>query len=366
MRIEIQKNKLDKHIGIVSKAIIQHPALYSLSGIYLEATESYLELIASNGNFSIKERIDLDSDIRIVEPGKILINGYLMKNIVKKQKGKIEIYVQDNFVVFESDEIKTNINSLNIEEYPKISFINTGSKIVFNKEDFKRALKNVVFAASENDKRIILNGVNLKTVGGKLYFSATNSYRFAIDSIPVEKEKDIDITIFSKNIKEFLPTEITNNSIEITVEDRKINFLNNETIIQSKLIDGDYPNLLNLVPSTYESTLKINSTDLINLIEKITVIHNSFAPIKLRIENNEMTLETRKEEIGNAKVKTTNFSYDGENFEITFDSNFMKEALKTFNSKEVDVNFSGKTSPITINNPENSDLIQLILPHRVF
>ena len=346
MKIKIKKNILEKNIQILSKAIVQHPALYCLSGIMIEAKESFIELISSNGNFSIKIIIEINDDVQILEPGKILVNGYLIRNIIKKQEKDVEIYDENNLIYFKSEKSEVKINSLNIDDYPKISFDNIGTGIKFNLNDFQKAIKNISFAAAENDKRIILNGVNLKTIGNKLFFSATNSYRFAIDSIPIESEKEINLTIFSKDIKEFLPTQISNNNIEIKVDESKINFINSNVNIQSKVIDAEYPDLFKLIPSEYESVLKIDPKILIDMIEKITVIHTSYAPIKMSIINNLLTLETKKEEIGNSKTETIDFNFSGEDLEITFDSNFMKDALKSFEDNEVNINFNGKLKPI--------------------
>ncbi|MCK5806804.1 MAG: DNA polymerase III subunit beta, partial [Mycoplasmataceae bacterium] len=84
MKITINKSKFEKHLENISKAVQSSSTLPALKGILMVASESNVILTASTGNLSIKEVIEKDGSVNVIEPGSILIEGALFKNIIKK------------------------------------------------------------------------------------------------------------------------------------------------------------------------------------------------------------------------------------------------------------------------------------------
>lgn len=365
MKLKLNKKIFINHLEKISKAIITVSPLPSLQGILITATESNIELITSDGNLSIREIIENNENTNVIEPGKILIPGRLFKEVISKQGENIEINTTDTDILINSDGSKTHINLLNINDYPIINFEGFGKEIIINSDNFKKLIKNISYAAADNDKRIILNGVNIKGNNGELITTATNSFRLAQEKININSNIDFDITVISKNLKDFLPNDIKG-EIKIIIEDSKIISQSENTTISSKLIDGVYPEVDKLIPVTFNKILKINKKTLENAIEKTIVISNdSKKVIKLTIENNLLKLESRKSEIGDTEVKIENINYEGEKLEIAFNSQFLKDALSKIEGN-ISLMFNGQQKPFVIKSELQPNFIQLILPHRSF
>lgn len=365
MKITLNRKLFEKHLDSLSKAIQQNSPLPSLQGIMITATESNVQLLASNGNLSIKEIIEPGDVIKVLEPGKVLVPGTLFKNIIKKQGNEINITADQNTMNVESEGAETHVQLLNASEYPTISFDSMGKDLIVDSEALENLIKNVSFAAAENDKRIILNGVNLRSSNGFLTATATNSFRLAQEKIEVDSNVEFDITILSKNLKDFMPKDV-NGPLTINVNEAKIITKHKSSTNVSKLIDGVYPNIAGLIPTDFKHVLKMDSKTLSNLIEKATVISDEGNKvIRMTINSNELSIESKRREIGNTVIKHQGHTWQGEELVIALNAQFLKEAINKF-SGTVGLAFNGSHDPLIIKGEGNKNLTQLILPHRSY
>lgn len=365
MKLTISKKLLEKHLENVSRALISNNAFPSLNGILIIANESSIQLVVSNGNLSIKEIIEFDANTKVEESGKILVPGKIFKDIIKKQGDIIEFDVEGNSMSIISKGSKVQINLLDVQDYPTISFEPEGKELLINADALNELIKNVSFAAAENDKRIILNGVNLVSANGKLKASATNSYRLAQATVDIDSNVEFNITILSKNLKDFYPVN-AKGQLKINVDDSKIITRYENSIIVSKLIDGVYPEVDKLIPTAFEAELTIEAKELIDLIERATVISDeSQKVVKLTIENKQLVLESRRKEIGDSSVVSSDFSFTLETYSIAFNGQFLKEAVSKYSGKVI-IGFTGPFKPFIIKSESNKNVLQMVLPHRSF
>ncbi len=365
MEIRIHKKKFDKHLESISKALQSSSPLPSLQGILIRATESNTQLLASNGNLSVNEIIENSGIIEVIEPGKALVPGYLFKNVIKKQGDEIIVTTTKNSIHIESDGAKTTLQLLEVSDYPSINFDTTGKDLIVESKKIENLIKNVSFAAAENDKRIILNGVNLKASKGFLTATATNSFRLAQEKIEVDSNVEFEVTILSKNLKDFIPKGTTG-SLKINVNETKVITKYNSTTILSKLIDGFYPKIDGLIPQKFKSVLYMETKILSNLIDKATVVSDEGNKvIRITVNKEMLTIESRKREMGDSIVRTEEFEWDSNEFSIAINSIFLKEAINKFKSK-IAIAFNGPHDPVIIRGESNKELIQLVLPHRTY
>lgn len=365
MKIIVDRNKFKNSLDKVTKALPVNSALPSLQGILITVSESNITLLCSDGTLSIKEIISYDHKIKFEIPGKILVPGRLFREVIGKQSGEIIISSSDENVNINSSGFNTNINLLNIIDYPTISFDVIGKEIIIDSQVLKTAIKNVAFAAAELDKRIILNGVNLKSQEGKLIVSATNSYRLAQQKCELNSQSEFDVTILSKNLKDFIPQDV-NGEIKILVDDAKIVTKIKNTTTTSKIIDAIYPEIEKLIPNDFKHEILIEVKEIMNLIDKVTVMTEDVKKVvKLSFDKNELKIKAKRREIGVAEVTTSKFEYEGEPFNITFNSQFLKDAIACFD-KKIKIKFISDQHPFVIKDFKDETITQLILPHKSF
>lgn len=366
MKLTLNREKFEKHLNNVSKALDSNPHLVILKGMMIIASESNITLIASNGNLSIKEIIDVKGDFIVKKPGKIIVPGKLFIQLIKKQAKIINIFVEKNSLKIESECFKSSINLLEWEEYPKIDFDSSGKEFIIDSEIIKKAIKNVVTsAATERNEKIMLNGVNFKAQGQQLFLTATDSYRLAREFHNINNEINFEFTILAKNLKDFLPND-TKGEIAINISDWKILTSYKSTNVLLQLIDGIFPDVEKIVPQQFTNILKIDVNHLLDLLDKASTINNEYQnTLSFKMNNNQLTIESIKNEIGNVIVKTNNIEWSGEDFQITFNANFLKDAINKFDG-EISLNFLGSEKLFMIKSDSHPNLIQLISPHRQY
>ena len=200
MKIKINKKTLSDTLERVLKANDANSHLSALQGVLITAVENQLTFVASNGNLSIKEVIEIGPMLEVLEPGRILIQGKLFSDVIKKQDEVITLIKERESAIIKSLDSKVTINLLDANDFPVISFDNFGDEFIIPVASLKQIISDVSFAASTKDKRIILNGVNLIAENNKLIASATNSFRLAYKVLDIDSSITFNMSILSKNL----------------------------------------------------------------------------------------------------------------------------------------------------------------------
>ena len=369
MKFIIKKNTLISVLSKVIKGIEQNPVLTSLKGVLIKISKTQIVFITSDGNLSIKSKIETNEETRVEKTGEILVSCRLFLELIKKQIGdQIIIERKKNILYITSKNTSITMNLLNENDYPHIDFISEGKNFEIENKDLKNIYNDISFAASIDDNKIILNGINFSIKNNILISSATNSYRLATKKDIVNNNEDINLTIFSKNLKKFILDDKFKGKLKFIIDDQKINLNLDKTIIQSKLMDGEYPKISNFIPTEFKYELKIESQIILNLIERAMITNNTQGnSIKMEIDSNDkkMTISSKKEEIGSTKIEFSNINWTGDSLSINFDSKYMIDAIKPY-SGMISMLFNGELKPIIIKSNSKPELTQLVLPQKTY
>lgn len=367
MKIKVLKENLNKALIYLNKGLSPNPSIVSLKNILIIANQEGLELFSSDGTFSIWTKIENGPNMEIIEIGKMLVPGKTFIDIIKKNNGVIEINLKNSELEILSLNTNFKIKTYNHEEYPSIDFsFNRNDVIRLKGSDLKEIKDQVAYASSENDRKIILNGLNLKIDSGLLTAVATNSSRLALKRIPIDSNASINVTILPKSFSEFIPNNL-NDEIELFIDENKINIKEGNTIMQSRLLDGIYPDIEKLVPKTFEQVIKIDSKELSNAIDSASIVNLGLAsPIRIsKNSDNSILIESKKDQIGDSKIILSINKWEGNEASIVFNSKFMKDALEHIDGI-VFLKFNGPHNAILIYSEDKKNLVQMVLPYRTF
>ena len=373
MKLKIKKEILLEGLNKVSKAISTKNLIPVLSGIKFDLTKKGLTLTASDNDITIQTFIESKDNMEIENEGCIIIQGRYVLDIVRKLPDEyINIEVVDDLkIVIYTDNSEFNLNGISKTEYPNISLEESKKPLSIKNRIFKEIINQTSFAASSDESRPVLTGINFKIAGDILECNSTDSYRLARKTIKLNQSVDdsYNIIIPSKNLIEF--NKIINESdddIEIHIFNNKILFKYDNLLFQSRLISGTYPNTSNLLPE--ESLLTITTTvnELYNVIDRASILTSDK-------EKNVVTLETTDErliiksnsaELGRVEEKMDVEKNNDENIRISFVAKYMMEALRSFSSEKVEISFVGEIKPIILKSSEDETLVQLVLPIRTY
>ena len=237
-------------------------------------------------------------------------------------------------------------------------------------ELLKTIINQTVFAISNQELRPLLTGLNLKITGDILECIATDSYRLSKKTLKLDAPVvgDINIVIPGKNIIELEKILNDDEDVEIHIFNNKILFKYKNIIFQSNLLSGTYPNTSNLIPTEFEITSSVNLNDFFAAIDRASLLTQGKDKniVIMKIENNDMVINSYASEIGKVEEKLVVSSTDNASINISFSSKYMLEALKVFKSENVDILLNNDVKPIIIKSKDDDSLFELILPIKTY
>ena len=372
MKFTIKKNILLDNLTNTIKAISTKNVIPILNGIKFELNENGLELTASDSELTIKTFIDKKEIDNVEKEGIVIIQSKYILDIIRKMPSdSINFELVDNArIKIYTDNNQYNLNCLDYREYPNVKLEENKDPIIIKGDLLKSIINQTVFAISNQELRPLLTGLNIKITGDILECIATDSYRLSKKTIKITTPvvSDINIVIPGKNIIELEKILNDDEDVEIHIFNNKILFKYKNIIFQSNLLSGTYPNTSNLIPTEFEITSSVNLNDFFDAIDRASLLTQGKDKniVIMKIENNDMTINSYASEIGKVEEKLVVNSTDNASINISFSSKYMLEALKVFKSENVDILLNNDVKPIIIKSKEDDSLFELILPIKTY
>ena len=375
MKLTIKKDLLLTALNKVSKAISTKNLIPVLAGIKFELKKKKLVLTASDNDITIQTMIEAtnDDDFKIEQEGSIIIQGKYILDIVRKLPDKyINIEVVDELkILIYTENSEFNLNGISESEYPNIGLEESKKKVHIKASIFKNIVNQTAFAASNEESKPVLTGINFNIVGDVLECNSTDSYRLARKVVKLESasEENYNIVIPSHNILEFSRIiDEEDGDIELHIFNNKILFKTGNLKFESRLINGTYPNTSNLLPDDSYLVVSTNLNAFYDVIDRVSILTSDKEKNIVTLETNGdmLILKSSSVEIGRVEEKMPITKNNNEDIKISFSAKYMMEALKSFSTETVDIHFVGEIKPILIKSSEDETLTQLVLPIRTY
>ncbi len=363
MKIVCDKNQLSEAIQTVQRAVATKSNLASIEGILFSATYDTLTLTGYDFEMGIKTTIPCEVEI----DGTVVLSANLLANIVKKMStDEIDIDCDNNYnCKIKSGITEYNIKGIDPSDYPDFPSPNEENSITLKNSLFSEMLDYVIYAVSTDDKRPAHTGVLIKLEGNKLTMVALDGYRLAICERELEFEGDFYMIVPAKAMME-LRKIVSDKDGEITIYSNKrfVIFNAENYIVLSRLLEGEFLDYKKAVPQNYVSSAVCDTKDLIDAVERVSLIITERLknPLKVTINDNLIKIKCSTE-LGNVYDELEVLK-EGDDLEIGFNNKYILDALKAAKKDEVKFEFSGSLSPCKIVPKEGNDFIYLVLPVR--
>ena len=375
MNFKISKNKFYNALQIVSRAISPNSPIPSLCGVLIEASEEGITLTGSDGDISIKMNLSNTTDeklnLTVLESGSVVIDSRYITAIASKMNSEdIQVEIIDGTLTrFSSLKTEYKINGYKASDYPSIDFNKPSTNFSIKVKDFDELVQSTVFATSVKETRPVLTGVNFQSNGSEVIATATDSYRLAKKSTPLASE-EFNVTIPAKTLNEARSIFSDENSdLKISLDTKKVQFSNGVVLMQSRLLEGGFPETDRLIPKEFSYTLVINRQDLISAIDRNMFIKTEKMTLnRLQINNqDDISLTNKSQEIGESIETMNAVSYEGEPLDISFAGNYVMDAAKALDTTNIKIQFTGSMKPFVLtNDSEDNTILQLVLPVRTY
>jgi DNA polymerase-3 subunit beta len=360
MKLQVTQENLARALNTVARVANTRGTLPILANVLIKTTNNRLSIAATNLDIAITQY----SGAKVTEEGAITIPARLMQDFISSlPSGVINLNLDDNKLHITTDQYQSVINGVSAEEFPVMPAIEGGSTISVEGPVLKRALQQVVFAASNDEARPVLTGVYVHTTEGNLHIAATDSYRLAAKKLAAIKE-DVNLLIPVSAMQDVL--RIVNDfteTVSITYNDQQVLFRIGDVELVARLIEGKYPDYQKLVPKDFANTAKLKRADLVSVTKVSSLFaRESAGSIKISVDEAAKSLSVRSIA---SQVGENTASAEGEikgEGEITVNSRYLLDALHAFSGEEVLFCFNSKLEAVVLTDPADSDYTHLIMP----
>ena len=363
MRIQIDQNKLVKYINIVQKGISSKTTLPILDGILLEANDGKLKLTGTDLEIGIESYIDCT----ILEEGSIVLNSRIFGDIVRKlPNSSINIKTIDNKANITCENSEFNIIGNPALEYPELPTLEDEVSFNIPKDLLKNIIKQTVFATTQDETRPILTGVLLEIIDGEASFVALDGYRLALRNIKVNSAEDVKIVIPGRTLNELNKIlEDDDTDVEIALTSGHIVFNLGDTLVFSRLLEGQFLNYRDIIRKDHKTIVKVNRRTLQDSLERASLLAKEEKAnlVKLNILEEKLIIKSNSE-IGNV-YEEMNVQLDGEDVKIAFNSRYILDGIKAIDAEEVELSFMGSLNPCIIRPLNDENYTYLVLPVRL-
>lgn len=362
MKIICSKSNLLYGVNIVSKAVPTRTTMAILECILIDASAGEIKLTANDMELGIETKIEGE----IEERGIIALDAKVFSDIVRK--------LPDNEVVIETDssfkttitceKAKFNIIGKSGEDFSYIPYIERNEEISISQFTLKEVIRQTIFSIADNDNNKLMTGELFEINENSLKVVSLDGHRISIRNIELKNNYEHKkVVVPGKTLQEIskiLPGN-ADEDVSMYLSDNHIVFEFGNTTVVSRLIEGEYFKIEQMLSSDYETKVKINKRELLDCIDRATLLvkEGDKKPIIMNITDDKMELKINSF-IGSMNEEI-DITKDGKDILIGFNPKFFIDALRVIDEEEVTLYMVNPKAPCFIRD-ENETFIYLILP----
>ena len=367
MKFNINQKELQQGLGYCQGVIEKRSTLPILSNVLLDASKSKLIITATDLDLVFIHKI---KDVEILEEGKTTTTSSTIFDIIRKftPDKKINLSLNsDNKLKLESDKSIFNLNCINSSEFPLTDENFNQNEFDINSKQFLKLLNKCKFSVSNDETRHYLSGIyfHQTEVEDKIYLTAvaTDSHRMSISKIRLNEKINFEPIILPKKTIFQLCTLLDNydGNVKISNLKSKIKFEISESILISKLIDGKFPNYIQVIPKNNQKKLETDLKSFLGSVDRVASVSlDKKDGVKFKLSENSLNLSVNNANSGDGnEILNVKFNHD---LQISFNSRYLIDVASQFEGEKIEIFFNDSGSPALIKDPSDFDSIYVVMP----
>lgn len=380
MNFTINRAAFISQLNNVLRAISSKTTIPILTGLKMVVDQDKIVLTGSNSDITIESVIDANDEnynLEVKEPGAIVLPARFFSEIVKKLPDKqVTIEVTNGFQAdITSGNAEFQINGQDAGNFPHLPEIESDNTITVPNDVLKEVIRQTVIAVSKQESRPILAGVHFTLKDGLLTAVATDSHRLAQRKVALESVDSsisFDIIIPGKSLDELSGMiSDADEDVKVQVSENQVLFIFGNTHFYSRLLEGNYPETSQLIPTTADTTVELDAGTFQASIERASLLshesRNDVVKLTLQPASNRVQISSDSPDIGTVQEEVAVSALEGQDLEISFNPNYMKDALRSFGQATIKISFTSPLRPFTLVPTEDKEnFVHLITPVRTF
>lgn len=362
MKLICSKSNLLHGVNIVSKAVPTRTTMAILECILIDASANEIKLTANDMELGIETKIEGE----IAERGVIALDAKIFSEIVRKlPDSDVTIETNASFkTTITCEKAKFNIVGKSGDDFSYIPYIERNEPIVMSQFTLKEVIRQTIFSIADNDNNKLMTGELFEIEENDLKVVSLDGHRISIRNIELKNNySHKKVVVPGKTLQEvskILPGS-AEDEVSIFLTDNHIVFEFENTTVVSRLIEGEYFKIEQMLSSDYETKVKINKRELLDCIDRATLLvkEGDKKPIIMNITDG--TMELKINSFIGSMNEDIDIAKEGKDILIGFNPKFFIDALRVIDEEEVTLYMVNPKAPCFIKDDEGT-FIYLILP----
>jgi DNA polymerase-3 subunit beta len=366
LKLTAKREDLSSALSIVSRAVSTRAATQALSGILVTADEKGVGLAATDGELGL--RTDLAATVS--DGGSALLPGRLLSDLVRSladDEVEVESREAERDMEIRCGGSRFHLRTLPAEDFPKAPEP-TEEPLAIPGKELADTVELVAPAASQDDMRPVLTGVLVSASGEEMTMVATDSYRLAVKRTGLGKSigGELEANIPARALRE-LGRIVSADEVEevaISLLPNQAVFKAGNVLLNTRLIDGQFPNFRQLLPESYEHDVRLPRDEFLDVTRRVSQLAQRNAPLRLSFADGELRVSASTPDVGDAE-ETMPAAFTGEPLEIGFNPEFLKNGIESVKGDEVMLRLISPLRPGLLQPVDNEDFRYLVMPIRL-
>lgn len=362
MKIICKKANLLQGVNTVLKAVPGKTTMPILECILIDTTEGTIKLTANDMELGIETVVEGD----VLDKGKIALEAKLFSEIVRKlPESEVTIETDENFKAFiRCEKAKFHIAGKSGEDFAYLPEIEKTNYVSLSQFSLKEIIRQTIFSIADNESNKLMTGELFEIKGNEFKVVSLDGHRISIRKIQLKEEYNpIKAVVPGKTLNEVskILSGGTEDYVNLFFTDRHILFEFDQTVVVSRLIEGEYFRINQMLSSDYETKISINKKELQNCIERASLLIREGEKKPIIINIGDHSLELKINSVIGSMNEDIDITKEGKDIMIGFNPKFILDALRVIDDEMIDIYLVNPKAPCFIRN-EDQSYIYLILP----
>jgi DNA polymerase III subunit beta len=333
-----------------------------LSGVRLDVEDGRLTVTGTDLELTIRLSVPVHAD----KDGSAVVPARLVGDIVKAlPAGAVDVTVNDDEMAISAGRSQFSVRPLSLSDYPAQAETDA-APVTLSSQQVGDALRQVVRAASTDDARAVLTGVLMSSEDDGLKMVATDSYRLAVRDLPQSSMLAIGqrVLVPGRALAELQRVLTADSELSVRLGAREAVFEVGGTRLATRLIEGEYPNYRNLLPSSYPNRLTVGREALLEALRRVKILAQDSTPVRLALGGDTLRLTAITQDVGNAHEEI-DASYDGTEMTVAFNPDYLTAGVEAVEGDEVTLSTLDPMKPAVLRGVGHDEYLYLLMPVRV-
>ena len=362
MKLTCSKSNLLKSVNIVMKAVPAKTTMPILECILIDASANEIKFTSNDMELGIETKVEGT----IIDKGIVALDAKIFSEIIRKlPDSDVTIETDSNLqTLITCEKAKFNISGKSGEDFSYLPYVEKNDFISLSQFTLKEVIRQTIFSIAANENNKMMTGELFEIEGSRLKVVSLDGHRISIRKIELKNEyPKKKVVVPGKTLTEIskILSGETEDMVDIFFTDNHIVFEFDKTVVVSRLIEGEYFRIDQMLSSDYETKVEINKRELLDCIDRATLLvkEGDKKPIIIHIGDEAMELKINSQ-IGSMDEEI-DIRKEGKDILIGFNPKFLIDALRVIDDETVTVYLVNPKAPCFIRDEEQS-YIYLILP----